>query len=86
MRGYSHTNHIPAGHLEKINVQDASDTDNFPILMTEVIAAVASLKKGKATGVDNIQSVLLQAGGDTVKTMSELRRIGLISHPNNDPT
>ena len=46
-----------------------TDTENdHPILHREVEAAVQSLKKGKSTGVDNIQAELVQAGGKDVIT------------------
>ena len=37
-----------------------------PILCEEVEIAVASLKKGKSAGVDNIPAELVQAGGETM--------------------
>ena len=37
-----------------------------PILREEVEIAVASLKKGKSAGVDNIPAELVQAGGETM--------------------
>ena len=37
-----------------------------PILREEIKIAVASLKKGKSAGVDNISEELVQAGGETM--------------------
>ena len=39
---------------------------NKPIPFEEVEIAVASLKKGKSAGVDNIPAELVQAGGETM--------------------
>ena len=39
------------------------EEDLQPILHEEVEIAVASLKKGKSAGVDNIPAELVQAGG-----------------------
>ena len=41
----------------------------YPILREEVEATVKSLKKGKSTGVDNIPSELVQAGGEALIDM-----------------
>ena len=43
------------------------EEDLQPILRKEVEIAVASLKKGKSAGVDNIPAELVQAGGETMK-------------------
>ena len=43
-----------------------SPEDLQPILREEVEIAVASLKKGKSAGVDNIPAELVQAGGETM--------------------
>ena len=43
-----------------------TNTDNCPILREEIEAAVKSLKPGKATGVDNIPTELIQAGRETM--------------------
>ena len=40
--------------------------DLQPILREEVEIAVASLKKGKSAGADNIPADLVQAGGETM--------------------
>ena len=42
------------------------EADLQPILREEVEIAVASLKKGKSAGVDNIPAKLVQAGGETM--------------------
>ena len=42
------------------------EEDQQPILREEVEIAVASLKKGKYAGVDNIPAELVQAGGETM--------------------
>ena len=42
------------------------EEDLQPILREEVEIAVASLKKGKSAGVDNIPAKLVQAGGETM--------------------
>ena len=42
------------------------EEDLQPILREEVEIAVASLKKGKSVGVDNIPAELAQAGGETM--------------------
>ena len=52
--------------LEILNVPPATDNDNYPILLTEVEAAIHSLQKGKAAGVDNIPAELVKAGGETI--------------------
>ena len=48
--------------------------DLQPILREEVEIAVASLKKGKSAGVDNIPAELVQAGGETmIDILTEIR-------------
>ena len=42
------------------------EEDLQPIRREEVETAVASLKKGKSAGVDNIPVELVQAGGETM--------------------
>ena len=42
------------------------EEDLQPILRKEVEIAVASLKKGKSVGVDNIPEELVQAGGENM--------------------
>ena len=41
-------------------------TDLQPIFREEVESAVASLKKRKSAGIDNILAELVQAGGETM--------------------
>ena len=43
-----------------------SEKHLLPIIREEVEIAVASLKKGKSAGVDNIPAELVQAGGETM--------------------
>ena len=47
-------------------LQSAPEEDLQPILHEEVEISVASLKKGKSAGVDNIPAELVQAGGETM--------------------
>ena len=58
------------------NVLDCSqppEEDLQPILREEVEIAVASLKKGKSAGVDNIPAELVQAGGETmIEVLTEI--------------
>ena len=42
------------------------DTDLQPVLRGEVESEVASLKKEKSAGVDNISAELVPAGGETM--------------------
>ena len=42
------------------------EEDLQPILREEVEVAVASMKKGKSAGVDNVPAELAQAGGETM--------------------
>ena len=51
------------------SVLDCPHTDtevDYPIIRKEVETAVQSLKKGKSSGIDNIQAELVQAGGEDV--------------------
>ena len=43
-----------------------TNNDSYPILWEEVEAAVKSLKKCKSTGLDNIPSELVLAGGEAM--------------------
>ena len=54
------------GDPEVLNVPAATNSDNYPILRTEVEAAMKALKKGKSAGVDNIPGELVQAGGEAM--------------------
>ena len=49
-----------------LNCSQPPEEDLRPILREEVEIAVASLKKGKSAGVDNIPAELVQAGGETM--------------------
>uniref|UniRef100_A0A2C9M764 Reverse transcriptase domain-containing protein n=1 Tax=Biomphalaria glabrata TaxID=6526 RepID=A0A2C9M764_BIOGL len=55
-----------SGDPEILNVPVVSNIDDYPILRSEVAAAVKALKKGNSAGVDNIPGELLQAGGETM--------------------
>ena len=56
-------NHESCGDNAVLDCSQPSDKDLLPILREEVESAVASLKKGKSAGVDNIPAELIQAGG-----------------------
>ena len=49
-----------------LDCSQSQEEDLQPILREEVAIAVASLKKGKSAGVDNIPAELVQAGGETM--------------------
>ena len=49
-----------------LDCSQSPEKDLQPILRAEVEIAVASLKKGKSVGVDNIPAELVQAGGETM--------------------
>ena len=49
-----------------LDCSQSPEEDLQPILHEEVEIAVASLKKGKSAGVDNIRAELVQAGGETM--------------------
>ena len=52
-----------------VTVLDCSQhpvADLQPVLREDVEIAVAALKKGKSTGVDNIQAGFVQAGGESM--------------------
>ena len=49
-----------------LDCSQPQEEDLQPILREEVEIAVASLKKGKSSGVDNIPAELVQAGGETM--------------------
>ena len=49
-----------------LNCSEPPEEDLQPILQEEVEIAVASLKKRKSAGVDNIPAELVQAGGETM--------------------
>ena len=48
------------------NAGQPPEEDLQPILRVKVEIAVASLKKGRSAGVDNIPAELVQAGGETM--------------------
>ena len=49
--------------------QESTNDDDFPILRVEVVAAIRTLKSGKAAGVDNIPAELIKHGGESVVDM-----------------
>ena len=61
-------NHKVNGDPSVLNCPQTDTEDDHPILRREVKAAVQSLKKGKAAGVDNIPAEVVQAGGEDVIT------------------
>ena len=61
-------NHKASGDPSVPNCTQTDTENDHPILRIEVEAAVQSLKKGKAAGVDNIPAELVQAGGEDVIT------------------
>ena len=54
------------GDKTVLDCSQPPDEDLQPILREKVEIAVASLKKGKSVGVDNIPAELVQAGGETM--------------------
>ena len=63
-------NHQPNGDPAVLECPQANtENDSHPILREEVEAAVASLKKGKSAGTDNIPGELIQAGGVAMITI-----------------
>ena len=61
--------HTTTGDPKVPDVPPPVDNDSYPILWDKVEAAVKSLKKGKSSGVDNIPSELVQAGGEAMTDM-----------------
>ena len=59
-------NYESCGDNAVLDCSQPPEEDLQPILREEVEIAVASLKKGKSAGVDNIPAELVQAGGDTM--------------------
>ena len=57
---------ISCGDNAVLDCSQPPEEDLQPILREEVEIAVASLKKGKSAGVDNIPAELVQAGGETM--------------------
>ena len=64
-------------------MQPAPGRNLQPTLREEVEIAVASLKKGKSAGVDNIPAELVQAGGETmIDVLTEIcNRIWRTAYP-----
>ena len=59
-------NHESYGDNAVLDCSQSPDEDLLPILREEVESAVASMKKEKSAGVDNIPAELVQAGGETM--------------------
>ena len=59
-------NYESCGDNAVLDCSQPPEEDLQPILHEEVEIAVASLKKGKSAGVDNIPAELVQAGGETM--------------------
>ena len=59
-------NYESCGDNTVLDCSQPPEEDLQPILREEVEIAVASLKKGKSAGVDNISAELVQAGGETM--------------------
>ena len=59
-------NYESCGDNAVLDCSQPPEEDLQPILLEEVEFAVASLKKEKSTGVDNIPAELVQAGGETM--------------------
>ena len=59
-------NYESCGDNAVLDCSQPPEEDLQPILCEEVEIAVASLKKGKSAGVDNIPAELVQAGGETM--------------------
>ena len=58
--------HNAEGDISVLTVNEPSDQDNFPILESEVEAAIQALKMGKSAGIDNITAELIKARGHIV--------------------
>ena len=61
--------HTTTGDPKLLDVPPPTNNDSYLILREEVESAVKSPKKGKSTGVDNIPSELVQAGGEAMTDM-----------------
>ena len=59
-------NYESCGDNAVLDCSQPPEEDLQPILREEVVIAVASLKKGKSAGVDNIPAELVQACGETM--------------------
>ena len=49
-----------------LNATAPTDNDNYPILRSEVVSAIQSLKSGKSPGIDNITGELLKSVGENM--------------------
>ena len=58
--------HNAEGDISVLTVNEPSNQDNFPILESEVEAAIQALKMRKSAGIDNIPAELIKAGGHIV--------------------
>ena len=58
--------HNAEGDISVLTVNEPSNQDNFPILESEVEAAIQALKMGKSAGIDNIPAEVIKAGGHIV--------------------
>ena len=58
--------HQSRGDQAVLNCPHATNDDDHPILRQEVEAAIRSLQKGKAAGMDNIPAELVHAGGEAM--------------------
>ena len=63
-------NYESCGDNAVLDCSQPQEEDLQPILREEVEIAVASLKKGKSSGVDNIPAQLAEAGGETIIDVS----------------
>ena len=61
-------NHKANGYPSVLDCPQTDTEVDYPIIRKEVETAVQSLKKGKSSGIDNIQAELVQAGGEDVIT------------------
>ena len=59
-------NYETCGDIAVLDCSQPPEEEMQPIFCEEVEIAVASLKKGKSAGVDNIPAELVQAGGETM--------------------
>ena len=59
-------NYESCGDNAVLNCSQPQEEELQPILHEKVEIAVASLKKGKSSGVDNIPAERVQAGGETI--------------------
>ena len=57
---------MSCGDNTVLDCSQPPEEDLQPILYEKAEIAVASLKKGKSSGLDNIPAELVQAGGETM--------------------